>query len=200
MEKEFIIFIHALAAVSGMGTAIFLQIHATFDLIHEVRIRDQKIYDIGHKVIMVSLGFLILSGLGFLLYYATNSPETLSNEKIYGKTLMVIVLISNGLFLNKKIQKTLKKQVGRGIFDGMSLQEIRSYFYNGILSTVFWGLIFVLGTFRTLNNIFGIEIYLATTIAILIFSGIAAHILAVFELRRQNKQKQMLLHKEKKQA
>jgi len=50
MEKELIIFLHALAAVSGMGTAVFLQIHATLDLVHEVRIRDQKIYAIGHKI------------------------------------------------------------------------------------------------------------------------------------------------------
>ena len=189
MWKEFIVFIHALATVSGMGTAIFLQIHAALYLVHEVRIRDQKIYEIGHKVIMISLGILVLSGLGFLIYYAANAPETLSNEKIYGKSLMVVLLILNGIVVHKKVQDTLKTQVGKGIFEGMPFQQIRAFFYNGTLSISFWGLIFILGTFRTLNNVFGIEIYIATIISILILSGGVAHILAVFELRRQNKQK-----------
>lgn len=196
MEKELIVFIHALAAVSGMGTAIFLQIHATLDLVHEVRTRDQKIYEVGHKVIMISLGILVLSGLGFLIYYAANAPEALNNEKIYGKSLMVVILIFNGVVLNSKVQETLKNQVGKGIFEGITLQQIRIYFYNGTLSISFWGLIFILGTFRTLNNIFGIEIYIATIVSILILSGGIAHILSVFELRRQDKQKQAFLHKE----
>tara|TARA_R110002095_G_scaffold216227_1_gene212590 strand:- start:100 stop:252 length:153 start_codon:yes stop_codon:yes gene_type:complete len=40
--KESIIFLHSLAAVTGMGAAIFLQVHASLELIKEVRIRDQK--------------------------------------------------------------------------------------------------------------------------------------------------------------
>ncbi len=68
LEKEIIIFIHALAAVTGMGTAIFLQIHAGLNLIHEVRARDQRLYAVGHRVIMLSLGMLIFSGLSFLIY------------------------------------------------------------------------------------------------------------------------------------
>ncbi|MDP4840220.1 MAG: hypothetical protein NWR43_01380 [Alphaproteobacteria bacterium] len=163
LEKEIIIFIHALAAVTGMGTAIFLQIHAGLNLTREVRARDQRLYAVGHRVIMLSLGVLILSGLAFLIYYAINSPETLGNEKIYGKSLMVIILIINGLFINNAIQETLKKQIGKGLFEGMPFKKIRIYFYNGTISFVFWALIFVLGTFRTLNNLLSLEIYIPLT-------------------------------------
>jgi len=197
LEKEVIIFIHALAAVTGMGTAIFLQIHAGLNLTREVRARDQRLYAVGHRVIMLSLGALILSGLAFLIYYAINSPETLGNEKIYGKSLMVIILIINGLFINNAIQETLKKQIGKGLFEGMPFKKIRIYFYNGTISFVFWALIFVLGTFRTLNNLLSLEIYIAAIVGILIISGGISHILALYELRRQNKQKTQTLEMRK---
>jgi hypothetical protein len=98
---------------------------------------------------------------------------------------MVFVLMINGFIVHNKVQETLKKQVGKGIFEGMNLQKIRSYFYNGTLSVAFWGLIFILGTFRTLNNLFGIEIYVAAIVGVLIVSWGVAHILAVFEIKRQ---------------
>lgn len=185
LEKEFIIFFHALAAVAGMGTAIFLQMHGALNLVQEVRVRDQKIYAMGHRLIMVSVSVLILSGLGFLIYYALNSPETLSNQKIYGKSLMVLVLLINGIILNSSLQATLKKQVGKGLFENMSLREIRGHFYNGTLSFTFWILIFILGTFRSLNNVFSIEVYIATIVGIIIGAGGVAHLLALYELRRQ---------------
>ncbi len=142
---------------------------------------------------MISIGVLILSGLGFLAYYAINSPETLSNQKIYGKSLMVAILLINGIFLNSNLQQTLREQIGKGIFEGMSLQKIRVYFYNGTISFVFWILIFVLGTFRTLNNVFGIEVYIATIIGILIAAGGIAHILALHELKHQKNHKKKSL-------
>ncbi len=102
---------------------------------------------------------------------------------------MVIILIINGLFINNALQETLKKQIGKGLFEGMAFKKIRVYFYNGAISFVFWGLIFILGTFRTLNNLLSLEIYIAAIVGILIISGGISHILALYELRRQNKQK-----------
>lgn len=121
------------------------------------------------KVVSVGIALLWISGLGFLLIYAIESPEKLANPKIWAKVAIVLALTANGLLIHALVLPRVLVDVSRPMFEGVSHWTTIVFLISGAVSGVSWYAAFALGVMRELNgrvsSTFLLSLWLAGTIA-----------------------------------
>ncbi len=103
--KRFIIIIHVLAVVIGMGSA-FVTDRLFFKFLKDYKISEEEknIMDEVSKVIWYSLFVVIISGI---FIYMTNMEGYNNSPKFWVKMIAVLVVTINGIFLNVVISPKL---------------------------------------------------------------------------------------------
>lgn len=104
------------------------------------------------KVVTVGLILLWLSGLGFLLTYAVDTPEKLANPKILAKVTMVLALTLNGLILHARVIPKVLAHPQRPLLLDLTLGERVLFILCGAVSGVSWYAAFALGLLKEFNN------------------------------------------------
>lgn len=104
------------------------------------------------KVVSAGLILLWVSGIGFLLTYAIDSPEKLSNPKVWAKVTMVLALTLNGLVLHAAVIPKVLAHPQRPLLQDLSLGQRTLFIICGAVSGVSWYAAFALGLLREFNN------------------------------------------------
>lgn len=104
------------------------------------------------KVVSVGLVLLWLSGIGFLVTYALDSPEKLSNPKVWAKVTMVLALTVNGLLLHATVIPQVLANPQRPLLMDLSFGQRAMFILCGAVSGVSWYAAFALGLLREFNN------------------------------------------------
>lgn len=145
--------VHFIGLALGLGTATLLDLMMVrFMLRRKIRRSHVQAFEFGTKVVTAGLVMLWISGLAFLVYYWAFDPEKLGNPKIWAKLSVVGVLTINAVFLHKAVLPVVEQQVGRTLFDGLSLYQRVLMVVGGATSVTCWYVPVALATIPQFNN------------------------------------------------
>lgn len=105
------------------------------------------------RIVAIGLGILWLSGLALIWVNWTANPEYLTNQKLWAKIAIVMVLTINGVALHKMVLPILHKSIGLRLFDDVSTTKLLGMTFIGAVSLVSWSVPFVLGKAVELNYV-----------------------------------------------
>ncbi len=102
---EFLIVMHVVGTVLGVGAATFAEIHYTRFASDDIIADDErKTLAVTYTVMRTGLFLLVISGFGFLLYFRlTEHVEALTSPSFWAKMTVVAVLIGNALLLQARV-------------------------------------------------------------------------------------------------
>ncbi len=127
------------------------------------------------KVVSVGIALLWLSGVGFLLVYALESPEKLQNPKLWAKVTVVAVLTLNGLVIHALVLPGVLRDVSRPMLDGISGARTGVFLVSGAVSGVSWYTAFALGLMRELNGTVAYGLLIGLWIAGMVAASLGAY-------------------------
>ncbi len=152
---KLILLLHAVSSAIGLGaatTADFLFIRFLKDF--KISEKEKQTLDFISQLIWFSLGLIILSGIGI---YLTRMEELHQSSKFLVKSIIVLIIVINGTFLNLLISPHLikisfdlqnnndKKEVNR-------ITRMRKIaFALGAISIISWYSAFILGELSKVN-------------------------------------------------
>ncbi|MBX8487707.1 hypothetical protein [Pseudomonas cichorii] len=128
-------------------------------------------------VVAIGLGLLWLSGLGFLALYGLESPEKLSNPKLWAKVCIVAALTLNGMLIHVFVLPVVLRDMSQPILEGVSRSRIAIFLASGALSAMSWYTAFALGIFRELNNSVSFSLLIALWLTLTVAASLAASLL-----------------------
>jgi hypothetical protein len=174
---------HFLGLVLGLGAATLLDlIILRFLATRRVSAENCDIVEFASKVVTAGLVLLWVSGIGFLLHYALFDPAKIGNQKIWAKIAIVGILTLNGVFIHRAVLPLVRRNVGRGLFEGLSPRQRALLLASGVVSATSWYVPLLLGSIPQLNFVVPAWIILAAygvllTLGILLTQGIARIVL-----------------------
>jgi len=100
----FLIAIHLIGTVLGVGAATFAEIFLLKSLRDgEVDPIESSFMQVSYKIIRVGLALLILSGFGFLIFYRlTGLEERLFSTSLWSKLTIVFIIVINAVLLQAR--------------------------------------------------------------------------------------------------
>jgi diguanylate cyclase (GGDEF)-like protein len=177
------IILHLIGLVIGLGAATVADIlfmkgmrrnrinHSEFEFLKAVT-----------NLVIVGLGLLSISGIGFLFLYQVNTPELLNNPKLWAKVTIVTILVVNGWVMHHHVLPWIGKNLNRPLFSSTEILKRKTLFFGtGAVSGVSWWASMLLGTWKELNfkysyfEVFGI--YSLLLIGALVGSYVMGHLL-----------------------
>ena len=105
------------------------------------------------RLVTFGLVILWLSGAALIWTNTIANPEYLTNQKLWAKVFIVVMLTVNGVLVHKLVLPSLRKSVGTRLFDGISRTRLAGMTFLGSVSLVSWTLPFVLGKATELNYV-----------------------------------------------
>jgi hypothetical protein len=158
----FIKIFHLLGLVMGFGGAVLLD----GTIFTRGVIRPVSHYTIHQAEVLsriVSFGLVLLWSTGIALIWINlaEKPEYLTNEKLWAKIFIVVLLTMNGVFIHKKVMPLLKQRVGKRLFDNVGKLQLALLTFIGSVSFVSWTTPFILGKASELNYVTPMWIILA---------------------------------------
>lgn len=150
--KSFIMFIHLSGLAIGIGGAWILEAfilkHLKFSTISRENFTVIKFIA---NFVSIGLAILWFSGLLFLLYYFLYTPELLSNQKVWAKVAIVIILTINGYFIHRDLLPLIEQCVGSTLQEVLSVGKLAHALFMGVISFFSWIFPVVLGVSQSLN-------------------------------------------------
>ncbi len=154
-----ILLLHAVISAIGLGaatTADFLFIRFLKDL--KISPKEKQTLDFISQLIWFSLGLIILSGIGI---YLTRMEELHQSPKFLAKSLIVLIILINGAFLNLLISPhlvqlsfNLQEKSDQKINEKQIYRLRKLAFTLGSISLVSWYSAFILGELPNINQNF----------------------------------------------
>ncbi len=162
--------LHFIGLAFGIGAATMLDlIVLRFFVGKPISSSAFDIFKFGASIVNVGIWTLWISGMGFLLFYAFFDPVKLTNEKVWAKMVIVLILTINGMFIHKAVLPVLKAQVGKSIFEGLDIAKRRTLISVGTISVVSWYAPLIIANLSALNfTIPALQILLAYAVVLLI--------------------------------
>lgn len=149
--KSAITFLHLAGLALGVGGAWILDLFIVKHLKQKITKDNYQVIDFVSKWVSVGLFLLWISGFFFIAYYYFFKPELLSNQKVWSKIFIVIILTINGIFVHYTILPKLKAAINKNLINSLSDQEVIKTICIGTISFVSWLFPIVLGVTETLN-------------------------------------------------
>ena len=180
--KTPLIMLHLIGLALGVGAATLLDlVIIRFMVFGKISREHVRIVHTSAQVVAIGLTLLWASGLGFLLFYYLYAPANLTNEKIYAKMVIVLVLTINGYVIHRHILPLIKQNVGRPLFSGVSDKQRRVMLAAGAISATSWYVPLALGVLRELNFTSGVHIlifYVALLMVTIAMAQVAGQVMA----------------------
>ena len=150
--KSALLFVHLVGLALGLGTATLLDLMlARIMAKGKVALGQVEFIDFASAIVTAGLVLLWLSGLGLLAYYSAFDLAAMRNPKVWAKISVVVVLTLNGIVIHAMVLPLLRRQVGRGIFEGVSNIRKSLTLATGAISIVSWYVPMLLGVAKSLN-------------------------------------------------
>jgi hypothetical protein len=150
----FIKIFHLLGLIMGFGGAVLLDLtifkHGVLRPISKYTIHQTELLSR-----FVTWGLIVLWGSGFALIAINlmDKPEYLTNQKLWAKMAIVILLTVNGVFVHNRVLPILRQQVGQRIFEMANKRETLLLTLVGSVSFISWTTPFILGKASELNYV-----------------------------------------------
>jgi hypothetical protein len=149
----FLKFAHLIALVVGFGCAML----ADYLILRQAILRPitRQLTDWLHyvsKFAFLGLAMLWATGLGLIFIRYLDNPAVLSNQKLWAKIVIVILLSINGIIVHKHALRLVSSRVGRKLFDRRSRPEMMGLSMIAAVSSVSWITPMFLGVATELNN------------------------------------------------
>jgi hypothetical protein len=166
----FIKIFHLLGLVMGFGGAMLLDMTIfSRGIIRPVSNFTIHQAEVLSRIVTWGLIVLWLTGIALIWMNTLDKPEYITNEKLWAKIAIVMLLSANGVLIHHTILPYLKENVGRRLFDGMSGPMLAAFVFAGSISFVSWTTPFILGEASELNYVTPMWIILAAySIAVLV--------------------------------
>jgi hypothetical protein len=176
--KSSLIAAHLFGLLLGVGAATLLDLFIVrFMILGKVSKEYCSVVDFSSKIVTIGLLILWVTGIGFLIHYAVFDPVKLTNQKVWAKIAIVVVLTLNGMFIHRTVLPLMHNRIGRNLFDGITPSQRSLLLVTGSISATSWYVPLVLGAFPQLNFLPAWPILLAymllLTAAILVTHGLA---------------------------
>lgn len=155
MLKTVLIFVHLASFALSFGLVVFCDfMMLSVPIRGEISEQQLGLLKTCSKWIHLALFVLILSGLGFLVYYRLQMPAALLNPKLYVKMTVVMILSLNGFWLHRYGMRILERARTQNLLLPQNLASLRKLLMSGGLSAISWWSAFAMGTFKELNFVF----------------------------------------------
>jgi hypothetical protein len=176
--KSCLIAAHLFGLLLGVGAATLLDLFIVrFMILGKVSKEYCSVVDFSSKIVTFGLLILWVTGIGFLIHYALFDPVKLTNQKVWAKIAIVVVLTLNGMFIHRTVLPLMRNRIGRSLFDGITPSQRSLLLVTGSISATSWYVPLVLGAFPQLNFLPAWPILLAymllLTTAIVVTHGLA---------------------------
>ena len=189
--KAVLLFVHLIGLALGLGAATLLDLLVARMLVAGKIAPSQPAFiEFAAAVVTAGLALLWLSGLGLLAYYSAFDLTALQNPKVWAKVAIVAVLTLNGLFIHAAVLPLIRRQAGRGLFDGISEVRKSLLLTAGAVSITSWFVPVFLAVSRPLNFVVPAQIILGAYVLLLVVAVIGSHLFAralPTRTRRRNK-------------
>jgi hypothetical protein len=175
--------LHFIGLVLGLGAATLLDlIILRFLATRQVSADNCQIVEFSAKVVTVGLALLWISGFGLLLHYRLFDPAHLGNQKVWAKIAIVGILTLNGMFIHHSVLPLVRRNIGRGLFEGLSESQRSLLLASGVVSGTSWYVPLLLGSIPQLNFVVPAWVILCAygvllTLGIALTQGIARAVL-----------------------
>lgn len=145
---------HLVGLIMGLGGAIL----ADYTIFTRGVIRPVSPYTIHQTeflshIVLAGLTILWISGCALIWINLVDHPQYLTNQKLWAKIAIVVVLTFNGVFVHKYVLPILRRSIGYRLFADMPRRYIGVLALLGSISVVSWSVPFVLGKASELNYV-----------------------------------------------
>ena len=145
-------FFHFIGLAMGLGGATLLDLMLLrFFVRGRITEDTYSVFAFASRVVDIGLRLLWITGLGFLFLYALTQPELLTNPKVHAKLAIVAILTMNGFFIHQIILPSVRRQIGKTLFNGVGPTRRAIFVTSGAISVVSWYMPVALGAFPQLN-------------------------------------------------
>ncbi len=153
---------HLFGLVMGLGGAVLLDL----TIFNRGIIRPISNYTVHQaevlsRIVTAGLALLWFTGLALIWINLAEKPEYLTNQKLWAKIAIVIVLTVNGVFIHRHVLPILKEKIGCRLFDQLNRSHVALLTLMGSISFVSWTMPFVLGKASELNYVTPMHVILA---------------------------------------
>jgi hypothetical protein len=165
----FVKIFHLLGLIMGFGGAVLLDLtifkHGVLRPISKYTIHQTELLSR-----FVTWGLILLwgTGLGLIAINLMDKPEYLTNQKLWAKMAIVVVLTINGVFVHNKVLPILREKIGERIFEMTKKRETLLLTLVGSVSFVSWTTPFILGKASELNYVTPMWVIMAFYFAVLL--------------------------------
>ncbi len=175
-------FFHFIGLALGLGGATLLDLMVLrFFVRGRIVEETYQIFAFASKIVDIGLRILWITGISFLFLYALTNIELLTNPKVHAKLIIVSILTVNGFFIHTIILPTVRAQIGKSMFNGVSPARRTVFVMSGAISATSWYMPVALGAFPQLNfkvsAVDLLSIYLMGIIAISLAMQFIIHVL-----------------------
>lgn len=145
---------HLVGLIMGLGGAIL----ADYTIFTRGIIRPVSPYTIHQTeflshIVLAGLTILWISGCALIWINLIEHPQYLTNQKLWAKIAIVVLLTLNGVFVHKYVLPILRRSVGNRLFTDMPRKYLGVMTLFGSISVVSWTVPFVLGKASELNYV-----------------------------------------------
>jgi hypothetical protein len=150
----FIKIFHLIGLIMGFGGAVLLDLtifrHGVLRPISKYTIHQTEMLS---RFVTWGLILLWSTGFGLIALNLMDKPEYLTNQKLWAKIAIVVLLTLNGVFVHKRVLPVLRQKLGERIFEMANKRETLLLTLVGSVSFVSWTTPFVLGKASELNYV-----------------------------------------------
>ena len=175
--KTGLVIAHLIGLALGVGGATLMDLILVRFVVRGNIAREHA--DILHlSSYLVSGGLLLLwvSGIAFLTHYYLFNQAALANPKVLAKIAIVGVLTVNGFLIHKHVLPIIERNVGRRLFDGVSVRQKAWMLAAGAVSATSWYVPLALGARREFNFVVPASQILTVYVALLLTAILSAQV------------------------
>ncbi len=158
-----LVFGHILAVAWGLGAALLAD-YVVLTKIMFVNVTPsaaRRLIDLS-RAVSTGLVFLWLSGVLLVTNNTIYFSESLLNQKLLAKVIIVTVLTLNAFFLHNLVLPLMKRRVGQSLFETTITPIMLTTTLSGALSAVSWFAAVFLGIARELNGQQNLQLILSS--------------------------------------
>lgn len=183
------VILHIIGTALGVGGA------TVSDLLFISSVKDGKIdakeygvLKLASKVVWTGLVIGIVTGIGFIYLYNTDPSIGRSvTEKVWAKSVIVAIILINGIIMHLKVFPALKKsaETGARLDEEPFKKKIPMVLAIGAISITSWYSALIIGAWRRLDQPF--EVILGTYLSVLIFAIVVAQVVGRIFVKRMSR-------------
>ncbi len=145
-------------------------------------IKQETVETVHHlsKIVFGGLALLWISGASLIYLRYSLNPDVLMNQKIWAKVTIVSILTINVFAVHKIALAHLQSRIGKQLFDPRQKREMIGLTFVAAVSSVSWGVPFVLGVASEFNFTVPAISILSIYIGLIGAAWLASYSLAMF--------------------